>query len=83
MLTGLTVTAAITRYWKISLHTAVTAGTTTILTIVYGTIVVVGWAVVSATGWSRIHLREHTTAQVLAGAIVGAAVAAAAFLPLR
>lgn len=83
MLTGLTVTAAITHYWKISLHTAVAAGTATILIIVYGPVVVVGWAVVSATGWSRIHLREHTTAQVLAGAIVGAVVAAAAFLPLR
>jgi membrane-associated phospholipid phosphatase len=83
MLTGLTVTAAITHYWKISLHTAVAAGTATTLTIIYGAVVIVGWAVVSATGWSRIHLREHTPAQVLAGALVGAVVAAAVFLPLR
>ena len=83
MLTGLTVTAAITHYWKISLHTAVAAGTATILTIVYGPVAVAGWAVVSATGWSRIHLREHTPAQVIAGAIVGAVVAATVFLPLR
>jgi membrane-associated phospholipid phosphatase len=83
MLTGLTVTAVITNYWKISLHTAVTAGTATILTIVYGPVALAGWAVVTATGWSRIHLREHTPAQVIAGGIVGAVVAAAVFLPLR
>jgi membrane-associated phospholipid phosphatase len=83
MLTGLTVTATITHYWKISLHTAVAAGTATITIIVYGPVAVGGWAVVTATGWSRLHFREHTPAQVLAGAIVGSIIAAAVFLPLR
>lgn len=60
MLIGLVATAAITRLWKLSLHTAVAAGTATILNIVFGPTLLRGWAVVVATGWSRVQLRDHT-----------------------
>jgi hypothetical protein len=83
MLAGLAVTAAITRYWKISLHTGVAAGTAAILTIVFGTAMLTTGVFVGAIGWSRIRLRDHTTPQVAIGAVVGAIVAAAVFIPLR
>ena len=83
MLAGLAVTAAVTRYWKISLHTGVAAGTATILTIVFGPGLLATGVVVAAIGWSRVHLRDHTPLQVMTGAIVGAVVAAAVFIPLR
>jgi hypothetical protein len=83
MLAGLGVTAAITRYWKVSLHAGVAAGTAAILTIVFGPGLLATGAVVAAIGWSRVHLGDHTTPQVTIGAIVGAIVAAAVFLPLR
>ena len=83
MLTGLTVTAAITRYWKISLHTAVAAGTATILVFVFGAALLATGVIVAAIGWSRTYLRDHTSLQVILGALVGAVVAAVVFVPLR
>jgi hypothetical protein len=83
MLAGLAVTAAITRYWKISLHTGVAAGTATILTIVIGHAMLGTAMVVATIGWSRFHLRDHTPPQVILGVLVGVLVAAAVFLPLR
>lgn len=83
MVAGLAVTAAITRYWKISLHTAVAAGTATILTLVYGPALLATGALVAVIGWSRVQQRDHTPLQVLAGGLLGAAIAAALFIPLR
>ncbi|WP_166355021.1 phosphoesterase PA-phosphatase [Phytoactinopolyspora limicola] len=83
MLTGLAVTTTITLKWKISIHTAVAAGTATILTIVFGPALGASWAIVAATGWSRIQLRDHTTAQVVTGAILGTIIAATVFIALR
>jgi membrane-associated phospholipid phosphatase len=82
MLTGLGVTAAITRYWKISLHTGVAAGTATILVIVFGSALLTAGVGVAAIGWSRVRLRDHTPPQVILGALVGAVVAAAVYLPV-
>lgn len=83
MLAGLAVTAAITRYWKISLHTGVAAGTATILVIVFGPALLATGVGVVALGSARVHLRDHTPPQVITGAVVGAVVAAAVFIPLR
>jgi membrane-associated phospholipid phosphatase len=83
MLAGLAVTAAITTRWKISLHTAVAGGTVTILTIVYGPALLTTVILVAGIGWSRVHARDHTIAQVIAGALLGAAIAASVFIPLR
>jgi membrane-associated phospholipid phosphatase len=82
MLAGLAVTAAITRYWKISLHAGVASGTVTILTIVFGSALLLAGLLVAALGWSRVRLRDHTPLQAITGALVGATVAAVVFLPL-
>ncbi|MGW0792293.1 hypothetical protein ACWD04_29710 [Streptomyces sp. NPDC002911] len=79
MLAGLMATTAVTVMWKISVHTAVAAGTVVILIIVFGaemTILALG---VAAVGWSRVALRDHTTAQTIAGAALGAVVTAVTF----
>jgi membrane-associated phospholipid phosphatase len=83
MLAGLAVTAAITRYWKISLHTGVAAGTATILVIAFGPAMLTTGVLVALIGWSRVHLNDHTPPQVAIGAVIGAIAAAAVFLPLR
>lgn len=83
MLTGLAVTAAITTRWKISVHTAVAGGTATILAVVFGPALLTTVVVVVGIGWSRIQRRDHTTAQTIAGGLLGAVIAASVFIPLR
>lgn len=76
MVAGLAVALAITWYWKISIHAAAAAGTVASLAI----LVTPWWLfltpLVVLTGWARVEIRNHTPAQVLVGAIVGATVAA-------
>jgi hypothetical protein len=76
MAAGLTVTLAVTVYWKISIHTACAAGTLAILGIEFGPALWMAAPVVAAVGWARVALRDHTVAQVVAGAVVGFGVAA-------
>ncbi len=64
--------------WKVSVHTAVAAGW-----VVLAAMLVTPWALVTAPlvaviGWSRVVLRDHTTAQVLVGTGLGAMMAAVA-----
>ena len=58
--------------WKISIHALVAAGTAVALVVVGGPALLATWPLAAAVGWSRVHLRDHTPAQVLAGAAVGA-----------
>lgn len=83
MLTGLVVTVAITAVWQISIHTGVAAGTVVILILSFGWGSAFAWTLVLATGWARVVLRDHTVAQVAAGAVVGAVVAGLVFTTLR
>ena len=83
MLAGLLVMMPITRVWKISFHTGVAAATAAILTMVYGAWSLFGIPVVTLIGWSRLRLAHHTSAQVIAGAPVGAVAATVAFLLVR
>jgi membrane-associated phospholipid phosphatase len=83
MLATLAALMAITTKWKISVHSAVSSGAVAMLALAYGPWMLVGYALVALVGWSRIALRDHTPAQVLAGAALGAAVAAAIFAALR
>lgn len=72
MLVGLISTAAVTRVWKISIHTAVATGFAVVFGTTFG---VTGWLAVLpavAIGWSRVRLGDHTLSQVLGGAILGA-----------
>lgn len=82
MLAGLLVSLAITAVWKVSVHTAVAAGTVVVLAEVFTPVAALGAVVVALIGWSRVCLADHTTVQVIGGAVVGAAVAGAVFIPL-
>jgi hypothetical protein len=75
MLGSVVVLAAITTMWKISIHCAVAAGSVTILALLFGPWLAPGYLLVALTGWSRIRLHDHTTAQVVAGSVLGAAAA--------
>ncbi|KHD77446.1 phosphoesterase PA-phosphatase [Actinoplanes utahensis] len=58
--------------WKISIHALVAAGVAVTFTVVFGWALLATWPPAAAVGWSRVRLGDHTTAQVLAGALVGA-----------
>jgi membrane-associated phospholipid phosphatase len=60
----------ITLWWKISIHASSLAGTLTFLTALYGVIVLPAFLLVVLVSWSRVVLRRHTVAQVVAGALV-------------
>ena len=79
MLLSVAVLAGITTVWKISIHCAVASGSVTILALIYGPRLIPGYALVALTGWSRVVLKDHTTAQVIAGCVLGAAAAAATY----
>jgi membrane-associated phospholipid phosphatase len=75
MLASVAVLAAITTVWKISIHCAVASGSVTILTLFYGPLLIPAYALVALTAWSRVALKDHTAAQVIAGCALGAAAA--------
>lgn len=77
------VATVVNHFWKLSVHAAVAAGTTAVLTLVFGPALLVTVLVVAAVGWSRVELRDHTTAQVVAGSLVGLVTVGAAFALLR
>jgi hypothetical protein len=83
MVAGVAVALAVTVFWKISIHAACTAGTVAILVIEFGPWLWVALPLVAAVAWARVTLRDHTTAQVIAGSLVGFAVAASVMLWLR
>ncbi|XVV15204.1 phosphatase PAP2 family protein [Actinoplanes sp. CA-131856] len=73
MITDVFTPVTVLARWGISLHALVAAGAVGALTVIYGPAVSPAWLLVAAVGWARVRLKEHTTAQVLAGALVGAA----------
>lgn len=84
MIVGLVVTLSITVAWKVSVHSAVAGGAATIVYVVYGpAAALVGAPAVAAVAWSRVQLRDHTVAQVCAGAVMGAVTAATVFTRLK
>jgi membrane-associated phospholipid phosphatase len=79
MLGSVAVLAAITTVWKISIHCAVAAGSVTILTLLFGPWLIPAYLLVALTAWSRVVLKDHTAAQVIAGSVLGAAAAVATY----
>jgi membrane-associated phospholipid phosphatase len=75
MLGSIAVLAAITTAWKISIHCAVASGSVTILTLLFGPWLVPAYLLVALTGWSRVALKDHSAAQVIAGSALGAVAA--------
>ena len=82
MLASVAVLAAITTVWKISIHCAVASGSAAILALSYGPLALGGYALVALLGWSRVALKDHTVAQVVAGSVLGAGAAALAYAAL-
>jgi len=58
-----------TLWWKISIHASSLAGAVTILTSLYGAIVLPAYLLVVLVSWSRVVLRHHTIAQVVVGSV--------------
>lgn len=79
MLASVAVLAVITTVWKISIHCAVASGSVTLLALIYGPWLVPAYALVALTAWSRVVLKDHTTAQVIGGCVLGAAAAAVTY----
>ncbi|MFC9815538.1 hypothetical protein ACFVJM_26080 [Streptomyces virginiae] len=83
MLVTLAALLAVTPAWKISVHAGVSSGSVAMLAMTYGPWLLLVCPLVALVGWSRVRLRDHTPAQVLAGAALGAAAAAGTFALLR
>jgi membrane-associated phospholipid phosphatase len=75
MLGSIAVLAAITTVWKISIHCAVASGSVTILALLFGAWLVPAYLLVALTGWSRVAVKDHSIAQVIAGSVLGAVAA--------
>lgn len=80
---GLLIFTAVTHWWKMSIHAGVAAGTAATLTAVFGVVALVSVPFVVVACWARVRLSAHTKAQVIAGATVGALIAATVFPALR
>jgi membrane-associated phospholipid phosphatase len=83
MLGSVFVLAVITTVWKISIHCAVASGAVTLLALLYGPWLLLGYTLVAVTAWSRVELGDHTRAQVIAGTVLGAAAAVASYALIR
>ncbi|MCM0676576.1 phosphoesterase PA-phosphatase [Micromonospora phytophila] len=81
LVNGAAVTA-VNHWWKLSVHVATAAGSVIILILVFGAALHALWPLVAAVAWSRVRLRDHTLAQVIAGATVGVPLTAVTFLAL-
>jgi membrane-associated phospholipid phosphatase len=79
LLVSVAVLAAITTVWKISIHCAVASGSVTILVLLFGPWLVPAYLLVALTGWSRVVVKDHSTAQVIAGSLLGLLAAVATY----
>jgi membrane-associated phospholipid phosphatase len=79
LLGSVAVLAAITTVWKISIHCAVASGSVTILVLLFGPWLVPAYLLVALTGWSRVVVKDHSTAQVIAGSLLGLVAAVATY----
>ena len=76
---GLVVSIVVSHWWKMSLHTAVAAGSVIILALVFGPWLLLATLLLVPIGWSRVVLADHTVPQVVGGALIGGTVAAIVF----
>ncbi|MER7759756.1 hypothetical protein [Streptomyces sp. NPDC097619] len=75
MLVALMAFLGISTVWKISFHAGVPAGAITVAALAAGPAAFAAVPLLLLVGWSRVVLRDHTAAQVGAGALLGSAVA--------
>ena len=82
MVAGAVIALTITVVWKISLHAGVAGSAAMCACALFGWWLWPVWLLVAAVGWSRVKLRDHTLAQVVAGTAIGAASATVVFMVL-
>lgn len=73
MLVCLAMATVVTKWWKMSLHAAIAAGSVGILALTFGPWWLLGLAVVALVAWSRMLTADHTGPQVAVGSVVGLA----------
>ena len=61
----------ITLWWKISMHASSLGGVATMLTVLYGAVMLPLFVLLVLVSWSRVVLRRHTVPQVIAGSLAG------------
>jgi membrane-associated phospholipid phosphatase len=61
----------ITFWWKISMHASSLGGVATMLTVLYGAVMLPLFVLLVLVSWSRVVLRRHTIPQVIAGSLAG------------
>jgi membrane-associated phospholipid phosphatase len=78
-LASIVVFMGINYFWKISLHTAFTAASVTVIIMVYGAMA--AWALVflPLMAWARIELKQHSIVQVITGGLLAAIIVAGVF----
>jgi len=64
----------ITFKWKISIHASSLGGAATMLTALYGAVMLPLFGLVALVSWSRVELRRHTITQVVAGSLASIAI---------
>jgi len=66
-------------FWKISVHAAMVAAAVTVSVVLYGWLALISALAVVLICWARVVLKEHTAAQVAAGAVLSAVVVVVGF----
>jgi PAP2 superfamily len=80
---GIVMLAAVSPFWKISGHAAAVSSAAVISVLMLGPEWLPLLALIPAVGWSRVVLRAHTLAQVVAGSLFGGLVMAGLWMLLR
>ncbi len=80
---GIVVLAAVSPFWKISGHAAAVSSAAVISILMLGPAFLPLVLLIPAVGWSRVVLRAHTLAQVVAGSLFGGLVMAGLWWLLR
>ncbi|WP_426990588.1 phosphatase PAP2 family protein [Pseudarthrobacter sp. Y6] len=80
---GIIVLAAVSPFWKMSGHAAAVSSVAVISVLMMGPVWLPLVLLIPAVGWSRVVLRAHTVAQVVAGSLFGGLVMAGLWWLLR
>ena len=80
---GIGVLAVVSAFWKMSGHASALAAAVVIVILMFGPAWLPLLLLVPAVGWSRLVLRAHTLAQVIAGSLFGGVVIAGLWWLLR
>ena len=80
---GVVVLAAVSPFWKMSGHAAAISCSAVVAVLMLGPAWTPLLVLVPAVGWSRVVLRAHTVAQVVAGSLFGGVVMAGIWRILR